>query len=157
MSFYRNEDILIHKNKIKNTVIKLCALLCICIAISVALCWLVNKNNSYLIQIANTCLSTACIFTIIYKLDTVIVSEYKKIKHYKLIASAPKTKCCGKVTKIGAIITVSSGLKVKEICILSDKKTYSFYLLADFECNFNVEDNVDLTIAKKHIIDSLVI
>lgn len=157
MSFYQNDDVLKYKKAIKNTVIKLMVLLFAIIILSVALCLLVEKNNYIVIQIVNTCLSTFAVFTIIYKVDTVVVTESKKIKHYKAIETANKTEFCGVVKEIGGIITVNSGLKVREICLVADKKIYSFYLLENFEYDFNVDDNVKLTVAKKHIIDSFII
>ena len=157
MSFYSNEDVLKDKKAIKNTVIKLTALLFVVVILNVALCLLVNKNNYIAIQVLNTCLSTFYVFTVIYKLDTVIISKTKKINHYKLIMDVPKTEFCGVVNEIGRVITVSSGLRVKEICLVANKKSYSFYLLENFEYDFNVGDNVKLTIAKKHIVDSFII
>lgn len=157
MSFYNNADVLKYKNTIKNTVVKLTVLLFVVVILSVALCLLVDKNNYIVIQALNTCLSTFFVFTVIYKLDTVILYEAKKIKHYKLIASAPKTELCGLISEIGKVITVNSGLKVREICIIADKKSYSFYLLENLEYDFNVSDNVKLTVAKKHIIGSFII
>lgn len=157
MSFYQNEDVLKYKKNIKNTIIKLTVLLFAVVILSVALCLVVEKSNYIIIQIINTCLSTVCVFAVIYKLDTVILSETKKIKHYKLIKNSPKAEFCGVVKEIGGVITVHSGLKVREIYIVADKKNYSFYLLSNFEYDFGVDDNVKLIIAKKYIVDSFII
>ncbi len=157
MHFYRNEDLLKYKKNIKNTDIKLIALSVAAIILNVLFCLLIERVNYVLIQIINTCISTFCIFTIIYKLDTVILADVKKIKHYKEIDAAQKTEFCGTVKEIGNIITVNSGLKAREICLVADKKSCSFYLLENFERDFGVGDNVRLTIAKKYIVSSFII
>lgn len=157
MNFYLNDDLLRYKKNIKNTVIGLIVYLVLTIVLNVVFCMLIGIIHHIAVQLINTFLSVACAFTIIYKIDTVIMPATKKIKHYKNIEAAPKIEFCGTVAKIGDVITVESGLKGREICLCFDKKSYLFYLLDGFVCDFDVDDKVSITVAKKFIINSLVI
>ncbi len=157
MNFYQNEDLLKYRKTIKNTIISLVALLIAVIILNVSFCLLINKIHHIAIQLINTVLSTVCVFIIIYKIDVVVIAITKKIKHYKKIESAPKTEFCGVITKIGDVITVDSQLKGREICLCFERKTYSFYLLDSFDCNFAVNDKVRITVVKKYITNSFII
>lgn len=157
MSFYQNDDLLKYKKAIKSTIVSLIALLIVVIILNVAFCLLVEKIHYIAVQLINTALSTAFAFTVIYKVDTVIVANAKKIKHYNEIDSAIKTEFCGTISKIGDVITVSSGVKGREICLCVERKSYSFYLLDSFSYDFTVYDKVRVTVAKKYITDSFIV
>ena len=157
MNFYLNEYLLECKKNIKNTFIRLIALSVLTIILNVAFCLLIGKIHYVAVQIINTFLSAVCVCAIIYKVDTVIVIARKKIKHYMEIKVAPKNEICGAITAIGDVITVNTGLKAREIILASERKSYSFYLLEDFEYNFEFGDIVKFTVAKKHITNSFIV
>ena len=157
MNFYLNEDLLKYKKAIKNTIFKLIALLVITVVLNVAFCLLIDRIHYLAVQLINTVLSAVCVFTVIYKIDTVIVANSKKIKHYKEIEAANKTELCGTVTKIGDVITVNSGLRGREVCLSFGRKSYSFYLLDAFSYDFDECDKVRITVAKKYITNSFII
>ena len=156
MDFYIDNDLEKYKNKIKKATILLIATAFVTVVITVLLSTLAVKENHLLIQLANTAITAAFCFLVIYKVDTVILNSRKIIKHYQYITNAPKTEFVGVISSIGGVITDSSSLRVREINLTFDRRNYCFYLLEDFSFDFAVGDEIKLVIAKRYIVSSLI-
>ena len=120
MDFYIDNDFEKYKNKIKKATILLIATAFVTVVITVLLSTLAVKENHLLIQLANTAITAAFCFLVIYKVDTVILNSRKIIKHYQYITNAPKTEFVGVISSIGGVITDSSSLRVREINLTFD-------------------------------------
>lgn len=156
MDFYIDNDLEKYKNKIKKATILLIAAAFVTVAITILLSTFAVKENHLLIQLTNTAITAVFAFLVIYKVDTVILTNRKIVKHYQFITNSPKTEFVGVISSIGDVITDSKSLRVREINLTFERRNYCFYLPEDFSFDFAVGDEIKLVIAKRYIVSSLI-
>ena len=156
MDFYIDNDLEKYKNKIKKTIVLLIVAAFVTVATTVLLSSFAVKENHLLVQLTNTAITAVFAFLVIYKVDTVILTSRKIVKHYQFITNSPKTEFVGVISSIGGVITDSKSLRVREINLTLDRRNYCFYLLENFTFDFEVGDEIKLEIAKRYIVSSLI-
>ena len=153
MKYYNKDNF--EKLKKERCLAKLCLvfLSLIVVGLCVLLSFLINENNQILIGIANTSLTTALLWIMIYVFDNEIFVRTRKIKHFEMIYKSTKKEFEGQVLKIGNAITLNGGILGREVLVLIDDQKLCLYLLSDFDFVFSENDNVKLIVTKEFITD----
>ena len=150
---YYNNDLLLKLKKDRLVALIISTIvLVISLGLCTLLCFFATKENQSIILLLNTIITTLFLWSVIFLYDTKISINNRKIKHFKTMLSATYKEYIGKVEAIGKSITLFNKVVGKEVLINVEDKILCFYLLEDFEVNFEVDDLLKVKTAQKFIV-----
>ena len=151
MTYYSNQMFEKLKKERLSTKIFLILFSCILVLICGFLAFSINEKNQLLITIINIILTTILLWIIIFVVENEIFVRSRKIKHFEIIFKSSTKEYIGQIIKVGNVITLNGGILGRELLISVYDKKLCLYILSDFNCCFNENDNVKLKTCKEFI------